>query len=111
LGFKGSCHLTNYVIQAIVEIDIQIAIQLGIKSVEVKIKGLGYGKEYLLHGLQLKGLIIIKIQDVSQCHIMDVSPLNNIVLKYHHKVIHFQLFNNTVKFEDMGLISIFLMLM
>ncbi len=64
-GFKGSCHSTNYATQAIAKNDVQIAIQLGIKLVEVKIKGIGYGKEYLLHGLQLRGVIITKIQDVS----------------------------------------------
>jgi ribosomal protein S11 len=38
LGFKGSCHSTNYATQAIAENKIQIAIQLGIKSVELKLK-------------------------------------------------------------------------
>jgi len=38
---------------------------------------------------------------------VDVDPLKNIMLKYHHKFIHFQLFNNTVKFEDIGPISSF----
>jgi hypothetical protein len=33
------------------------------------------------------------------------------VFKYHHKVIHFQLFDNTVKFEDTDPVSLFLMLM
>ncbi len=65
LGFKGSCHSTNYATQAIAENDVQIVIELGIKLVEVKIKGLGYGKEYSLHGLELRDLIITKFQDVS----------------------------------------------
>jgi ribosomal protein S11 len=68
LGFKGSCHSTNYATQAIAENEIQIAIQLGIKSVEVKIKGLGYGKEYSLHGLQLKNYLPLPIP-------LDKSPL------------------------------------
>jgi ribosomal protein S11 len=62
LGFRGSRHSTNYVTQAIAENDVRFAIQLGIKLVEVKIKGLGYGKEYLLCGLQLRGLIITKFK-------------------------------------------------
>jgi len=37
-------------------------IQLGIDSIEVRIKGLGYGKELSLHGLRLRGFIITKIK-------------------------------------------------
>jgi ribosomal protein S11 len=51
LGFKGSCRSTNYAIQAIAKNVGRIAIQLGIELVEVRIKGLGYGKESSLHGL------------------------------------------------------------
>ncbi len=65
LGFRGFHHSTNHATQAIAENDVRITIQLGIKSVEIKIKGLGYEKEYSLHGLWLRGLIITKIQDVS----------------------------------------------
>ncbi len=65
MGFKGSRRLTDYAAQATVENAARIAIQLGIESVEVRIKGLGYGKESSLQGLRLGGLIITKIQDVS----------------------------------------------
>jgi small subunit ribosomal protein S11 len=65
LGFRGFRHSTNYAIQVIAKNDIQITIQPIIKSIEVKIKGLGYGKEYSLCGLRLRGLIITRIQDVS----------------------------------------------
>ena len=44
---KGSRRSTNYVAQATAENAAQTAIQLGIKSVEVEIKGLGYGKEQI----------------------------------------------------------------
>jgi small subunit ribosomal protein S11 len=62
---KGSRRLTNYATQAIVENVVRTTIQLGIESVEVKIKKLGYGKESSLRGLRLGDLIITRIQDVS----------------------------------------------
>jgi small subunit ribosomal protein S11 len=65
LGFKGSRRSTNYAAQATAENAARTAIQLGIKSVEVEIKGLGYGKESSLRGLRLGGLIITKIRDVT----------------------------------------------
>jgi len=65
LGFKGSRRSTNYAAQATAENAAWTTIQLGIESVEVRIKGLGYGKESSLRGLRLGGLIITKIQDVS----------------------------------------------
>nr|QFK69642.1 ribosomal protein S11 [Pogonatum inflexum] len=65
LGFKGSRRSTNYAAQATAENAARTAIQPGIKSVEVEIKGLGYGKESSLRGLRLGGLIITKIRDVT----------------------------------------------
>jgi len=62
---KGSRRLTNYATQVIVENVVRTTIQLGIESVEVKIKELGYGKEFSLRGLRLGDLIITRIQDVS----------------------------------------------
>jgi small subunit ribosomal protein S11 len=62
---KGSRRLTNYATQAILENVARTAIQLGIESIEVKIKGLGYGKESSLRGLRLGDLIITRIQNVS----------------------------------------------
>jgi ribosomal protein S11 len=62
LGLRRSRHSTNYVTQAIAKNDVQIVIQLEIKLIEVKIKGSGYGKEYLLCGLRLRGLIITKVK-------------------------------------------------
>nr|NP_943668.1 ribosomal protein S11 [Chara vulgaris]AAP92191.1 ribosomal protein S11 [Chara vulgaris]WAK98771.1 ribosomal protein S11 [Chara vulgaris] len=65
VGFKGSRRSTNYAAQATAENVARAAIPLGIKSVEVRIKGLGYGKPSALRGLQLGGLIITKISDVT----------------------------------------------
>jgi small subunit ribosomal protein S11 len=64
-GFKGSRRSTNYAAQATAENAARAAIQLGFKFVEVRIKGLGYGKESSLRGLKLGGLIITKIRDIT----------------------------------------------
>jgi len=58
LGFQGSRRSTNYAAQAPAKNAARTAIQLGIELVEVRIKGLGYGKESSLRGLRLGGLII-----------------------------------------------------
>uniref|UniRef100_UPI0031F44671 ribosomal protein S11 n=1 Tax=Zygnema cf. cylindricum TaxID=3142258 RepID=UPI0031F44671 len=65
VGFKGSRRSTNYAAQATADNVARTAIQLGIKYVEVKIKGLGYGKDSSLRGLQSGGLIITKISDIT----------------------------------------------
>nr|YP_010736389.1 ribosomal protein S11 [Zygnema circumcarinatum]QKQ14718.1 ribosomal protein S11 [Zygnema circumcarinatum]WEL36362.1 ribosomal protein S11 [Zygnema circumcarinatum] len=65
VGFQGSRRSTNYAAQATADSVARTAVQLGIKYVEVKIKGLGYGKESSLRGLQLGGLIITKISDIT----------------------------------------------
>jgi small subunit ribosomal protein S11 len=62
LGFKGSCCSINYVAQVAAENAVRTAIQLGIKSVEVEIKGLGYGKESSLRGLRLGVLLLPKLE-------------------------------------------------
>ncbi|BBN08225.1 hypothetical protein MPTK1_4g09870 [Marchantia polymorpha subsp. ruderalis] len=53
VGFKGSRRSTRYVAQANAEYAARVAIQLGFKFVEVRIKGLGYGKESSFRGLNL----------------------------------------------------------
>lgn len=67
VGFTGSRRSTKYAARATAEHVARAAIQPGIKSVEVRIKGgFGIGKrKYLLRGLKLGGLIITKIRDVT----------------------------------------------
>nr|YP_009674916.1 ribosomal protein S11 [Haplomitrium hookeri]QDE12953.1 ribosomal protein S11 [Haplomitrium hookeri] len=65
VGFKGSRRSTNYAAQATAENAARAAIQLGFKFVEVRIKGLGYGKESPLRGSKPGGLITTKIRDVT----------------------------------------------
>ena len=65
VGFRGARRSTNYAAQATAEKVARAASQLGIRCVEVKIKGLGYGKEAALRGLKLGGLVITQIRDVT----------------------------------------------
>lgn len=63
VGFKGSRRSTNYAAQATAETVARKAVQLGIQFVEVRIQGLGFGKESALRGLQIGGLTITKLCD------------------------------------------------
>ena len=65
VGFKGSRRSTNYAAQATADHVARTAVQLGIKSVEVKMKGLSYGKESAIKGLLSGGLLITKISDIT----------------------------------------------
>lgn len=65
LGFKGARRSTNYAAQATADHIARAAILLGIQSVEVKIKGASVAKEYALRGLQLGGLFVTKIRDIT----------------------------------------------
>lgn len=67
VGFKGSKRSTNYAAQATAEKAAASAKKHGIKFVKVRIKGLGYGKESSLRGLQIAGLKIT--------HLWDVTPI------------------------------------
>ena len=65
VGFKGSRRSTNYAAQATAENAARKAVQLGIQSVEVRIQGLGFGKESALRGLQLGDLTITQLRDTT----------------------------------------------
>ena len=65
-GFKNSKKSTSYAAQAAAEKLSKYCILNKIKKIHVKLKGLGYGKESALKGLQINGLIIQKIEDITQ---------------------------------------------
>jgi small subunit ribosomal protein S11 len=64
-GFKNSRKSTSYAAQAAAEKVAQFCQSKKIKKIHVKLKGLGYGKDACLKGLQLNGILIHKIEDVS----------------------------------------------
>ena len=63
LGFKNSRKSTTYAAQAAAEQVALKAFTLGFQSVEVKVKGLGYGKESSLRTLFKSRLLITKIYE------------------------------------------------
>ena len=65
VGFKSSRKSTSYAAQQAAEVLAKKSLQLGFQNFEIKIKGLGYGKESALRGLQLGGLSVSKITDLS----------------------------------------------
>ena len=65
LGFKGSRKSTPYASQLTAETAAKAAMEHGLKSVEVFVKGPGSGREAAIRSLQAAGLEISSIKDVT----------------------------------------------
>ncbi len=65
LGFKGSRKSTPYAAQQAAEAASRVAIDNGMKTVEVNVKGPGHGREAAIRSLQVAGLEITVINDVT----------------------------------------------
>ena len=65
LGYRGSRKSTPYVAQLCAEAAAKSAVQQGMKSVEVNVKGPGAGREAAVRALQTAGLEITVINDVT----------------------------------------------
>ncbi len=66
IGLKASRRSTNYAAQSVAETVAKKCIKLGIRFVEARVQGVGYGKSSALKGLRIGGLIIK--------HIVDTTP-------------------------------------
>ncbi|MDR2826693.1 MAG: 30S ribosomal protein S11 [Candidatus Adiutrix intracellularis] len=64
-GFKGSRKSTPYAAQTAAEDAAKKAMEHGMRSVEVYIKGPGSGRESALRGLQTAGFNVTSIRDVT----------------------------------------------
>jgi small subunit ribosomal protein S11 len=64
-GFKGSRKSTPYAAQIAAENAGRAAMEHGMKTVEVEVKGPGSGRESALRALQAVGLVITSIRDVT----------------------------------------------
>ena len=64
-GFKGSRKSTAYAATMAAEKAAQIAMSLGLSSVEVEVKGPGSGRESAIRALAVAGLQITSIKDVT----------------------------------------------
>lgn len=65
LGFKGSRKSTPFAAQQASEEAAKKAMEHGLKSVEVYVKGPGSGRESAIRALETVGLQIVKIKDVT----------------------------------------------
>ncbi len=65
LGFKGSKKSTPFAAQAAADVAAKSAMEHGLKSVEVYVKGPGSGREAAIRALQAAGLEVNMIKDVT----------------------------------------------
>ena len=64
-GFKGSRKSTAYAATLAAEKAGQEAVQLGMKTIEVRVKGPGSGRESAIRALAVAGLEVMSIRDVT----------------------------------------------
>ncbi len=65
LGFRGSRKSTPYAAQMAAEVAARAAMEHGMKTVEVYVKGPGSGREAAIRALQATGLEVNMIKDVT----------------------------------------------
>ena len=65
LGFRGSRKSTPFAAQTAAETAAKAAMEFGLKSVEVFVKGPGAGREAAIRALQAVGLEVTMIKDVT----------------------------------------------
>ena len=65
LGFRGSRKSTPFAAQTAAETAAKDAMEYGLKTVEVSVKGPGQGREAAIRALQTAGLEVVMIKDVT----------------------------------------------
>ena len=65
LGFRGSRKSTPFAAQSVAETAAKAAMEHGLKTVEVFVKGPGQGREAAIRALQAVGLEVTMIKDVT----------------------------------------------
>ncbi len=65
VGFKGSRKSTPFAAQRAAEIVAEKASKVGVREVEVRVKGPGAGRESAITGLQASGMAIRSIEDIT----------------------------------------------
>ena len=65
MGFRGSRKSTPFAVQTAAETAAKVAIDHGMKTVEVYVKGPGSGREAAIRALQTVGLEVTMIKDVT----------------------------------------------
>lgn len=64
-GFKGSRKSTPFAAQRAAETCAERAVKFGVKEMEIRVKGPGSGRESAITGLQIAGISIKAIEDVT----------------------------------------------
>ena len=64
-GFKGTKKGTPFAAQIAAEQAAQVAIENGMKQIEIKIKGPGSGREASIRSIQVTGLEVTRIVDIT----------------------------------------------
>lgn len=65
VGFKGSRKSTPFAAQRAAETVAEKAAKVGVREVEIRVKGPGAGRESAITGLQASGMSIKSIEDVT----------------------------------------------
>ncbi len=65
LGFRGSRKSTPYAAQMAAETAAKAALVYGLKTVDVFVKGPGSGREAAIRALQVSGIDVVSIKDVT----------------------------------------------
>ncbi len=65
VGFKGSRKSTPFAAQRAAEIVAEKAAKVGVREVEIRVKGPGAGRESAITGLQASGMSIKSIEDIT----------------------------------------------
>jgi len=65
IGFKGSRKSTPFAAQKAAERAAENALKMGVREIEVRVKGPGAGRESAIRSLQARGLKIRAIEDVT----------------------------------------------
>ncbi|MCA9065327.1 MAG: 30S ribosomal protein S11 [Planctomycetaceae bacterium] len=65
VGFKGSRKSTPFAAQRAAETVAERAAKVGVREIEVRVKGPGSGRESAITGLQSSGLLIRSIEDTT----------------------------------------------
>ena len=65
LGFRGSRKSTPYAAQMAAETAAKAAVEHGLKTVDVYVKGPGSGRESAIRALQTAGIEVVMIKDVT----------------------------------------------
>ncbi len=73
LGFRGSRKSTPFAAQMAAETAAKAAMEHGLKSIEVYVKGPGAGREAAIRSLQAAGLEVTLIKMLLQSHTTDVD--------------------------------------